>query len=417
MATRKSTKKTTARGKGKPSKPNNPLVAAQAVLGKVLKDDGLFVETDENRLAQSLPHLPTGSIVIDNLIGGRVNQRGIMPCPGLPRSRLVILYGRESSGKTTLCLTACATTIANGGTVCFIDWEHSIDLAYAAAIGVPVQDRSKFALSQPETLEQGIKVIWTMARAGVDLFIVDSVSAGVPNAKLNQALTEKGDTGQPGTVARIWSDFLPQLKSVIARTGSCVVGISQLRKTISKTSFGPTTTTAGGEAWKYYSELRIMLTRVKTEKGKVYDPRLHRKKEAATGNVVKAKIDKCKVAASQGLEDEFFIKFGEGIDDVRSVVETAVAHGVAKKKGTWISYERADGTTLRAQGAAVFKEQLLAAKGAWVELYQATLQSMTQATPASVVEEEVEEELDMEEIDAILTGKVSVDGAPETEDG
>ena len=393
---------------------SNPLQAAQAVLGKVLKGEDLFVATDESKLSRSLPHLPTGSIVIDNLIGGRLNRRGVMPCPGLPRGRLVNLYGRESSGKTTLCLTACATTIANGGTVCFIDWEHAIDLSYAASIGVPVQDGSKFALSQPETLEQGVKVIWMMARAGVDLIVVDSVSAGVPNAIMNQALTDKGTSGQPGTVARIWSGFLPQLKSVVARTGTCTVGISQLRQKINTTGFGEKTTTAGGDAWKYYAELRINLTRVKTERGTVYDPRLHRKTQAATGTVIKARIDKCKVAASQGLEDEFFIKFGEGIDDVRSVMETAAAHGVARKKGAWFSYERPDGTLIKGQGAEAFKEQLMAAEKAWPELYQATLQAMTKATEASVVEEEVEEELDMAEIDAILAGKTGEEAA---EDG
>jgi len=394
-------------------KPANPLQAGRAVLTKALKgqDASLsFVAADENRMKRSLPHLPTGSIVIDNLIGGRLNRFGVMPCPGLPRGRVVNLYGMESAGKTTLCLMASATTTRAGGTVCFIDWEHAIDLSYAMAIGVPVQDETKFMLAQPETLEQGIKILWMMARAGVDLIVVDSVSAGVPETVINQSLEEKGNAGRVGEVARIWSGFLPQLKGVISKTQSCIIGVSQLRKMISKSGYGPDTTTAGGESWKFYSELRIMLRRVKTEKGSVYDSRKHQKVESATGTIIKAKIDKCKVAASQGLEDEFYIKFGDGIDDVRSVVDTAVGHGVVKKGGAWYAYERPDGSVIKGQGMDAFKAELQGVKGAWAELYQSTLGAMTTSTVATVA---APEDDDLSDLDAILTGKAPIPDQPE----
>ena len=382
----------------------NPLLAGRQIASKVLKDDS-FVEVNEGRLKKSIPHLPTGSIVADFLIGGRSNRFNVMPCPGLPRGRIVNLYGMESAGKTTFALTAAATTIAKGGTVCFIDWEHAIDLAYATTIGVPVQDPRKFMLVQPDSLEKGVKVLWAMSKAGVDLVVVDSVSAGIPEAVVSEGLEDKGGTGGGGgglgNVARIWSQFLPQLQTVITRTGTCVIGISQLRDKINMSGYGDKTTTAGGNAWKFYSALRLRLARVKSLKEKSYDPRKHQKVEAASGAIIRLKIDKCKVAGSQGLEDDFYIKFGEGIDDVRSVVETAISHGVAKKGGAWYTWERKDGTEIRGQGMSKFKEELAGMAGAWEELYKATMAKMAVSTFADVV---APEEDDFSDIDAILTG-------------
>jgi len=389
-----------------PEKKQNPLLAGRQIVSKVLKDDS-FVKVDEGKLKKSLPHLPTGSIVADFLIGGRANRFNVMPCPGLPRGRIVNLYGMESAGKTTFALTAAATTIAKGGTVCFIDWEHAIDLAYATTIGVPVQDERKFMLVQTDSLEKGIKVMWSMAKAGVDLVIVDSVSAGIPEAVMSQDLEDKGSTGSGGgglgNVARIWSQFLPQLQTVITRTGTCVIGISQLRDKINMSGYGDKTTAAGGNAWKFYSALRLRLQRVKSLKEKSYDPRKHINVEAASGVKVKLKIDKCKVAGSQGLEDEFYIKFGEGIDDVRSVIETASSHGVVKKGGAWYTWERKDGTEIRGQGMNAFRETLAGADGGWGELYKATMAAMAISTVADIP---VPEEDDFADIDEILTGGV-----------
>ena len=396
---------------------SNPLLAGKKIVSGVLKDDS-FVEVNEGRLKKSIPHLPTGSIVADFLIGGRVNRFGVMPCPGLPRGRIVNLYGMESAGKTTLALTASATTIAKGGTVCFIDWEHAIDLAYATTIGVPVQDPKKFMLVQPDSLEKGIKVLWAMAKAGVTLIIVDSVSAGIPEAVMSQELADKGGTGGGGgglgNVARIWSQFLPQLQTVITRTGSCVIGISQLRDKINMSGYGDKTTTAGGNAWKFYSALRLRLKRVKSLKETAYDPRKHQKVNAASGAVVRLKIDKCKVAGSQGLEDDFYIRFGEGIDDVRSVIDTASSHGVVKKGGAWYTWERKDGTEIRGQGMSAFKEEMLGADGAWAELYKATMTAMSAGKAEGIVEPE---EDDFADIDAILTGnQKSAEGDSEETD-
>jgi len=406
---KKSTKKDKDEKQGSP----NPLLAGKKIVSSVLKDDS-FVEVNEGRLKKSIPHLPTGSIVADFLIGGRTNRFGVMPCPGLPRGRIVNLYGMESAGKTTLALTASATTIAKGGTVCFIDWEHAIDLAYATTIGVPVQDPKKFMLVQPDSLEKGIKVLWAMAKAGVTLIIVDSVSAGIPEAVMSQELDDKGDTGGGGgglgNVARIWSQFLPQLQTVITRTGSCVIGVSQLRDKINMSGYGDKTTTAGGNAWKFYSALRLRLKRVKSLKEKAYDPRKHQKVDAASGAVVRLKIDKCKVAGSQGLEDDLYIRFGEGIDDIRSVIETASSHGVVKKGGAWLTWERKDGTEIRGQGMSKFKEEIAQVEGAWPELYKAVMVAMSSGKVENIPQPE---EDDFADIDAILTGNQSSKGDSE----
>src|SRR3990172_1861322 len=148
------------------------------------------VQLDHEQLEKSLPHLPTGSLVIDYLIGGSPNRFGVRPCPGIPRSRVSQIWGHESSGKTTIALTTAATTCAAGGTVLYVDWENDIVPDYAAALGVPIMDDDKFELVQPETLEDGIKLAAAYAMAGVDLIVFDSVGSAVPASIANRDLSE-----------------------------------------------------------------------------------------------------------------------------------------------------------------------------------------------------------------------------------
>lgn len=396
------------------AKKRSGLAAARGVMNKVFpKDQSSEVSIDSARFTQSAPHLPTGSIVIDFLIGGVPNRRGIQPCPGLPRGRIVNLYGAESSGKTTLALTMARETCLRGGDVCYIDWEHSVDIPYAEALGVPIADESKFMLVQPETLEKGLSYLWIAVKAGVSLVIIDSVAAGATDAQWNQTLGEQGEIGRVGAKAAKWSEFLPKLKALMSKTNTCIVGISQLRAKIN-TGYGAgkgggdPTTQQGGMAWKFYSEVRIGLRKVKTEKGKRYDAMTHTMIDVPIGNIVVAKIDKCKVAASQGREAEFFISFGEGIDDMRSVIELATNRGLVKRGGAWYTWERGDSTVLRGQGMEAFKAEILKTDGAWDELKTATMSFLaTNPTiPTSLetsTEDRDEEEL-MSEISAMITG-------------
>ncbi len=384
-----------------PAKKNNALSQARALIGKAFPKDESFVEIDEDSFKESRPHLPTGSIVLDYLIGGRLNRFGVRPCPGLPKKCIINLYGQESSGKTTAALTAAAMVCASGGTVGYIDWENAIDVAYAKSLGIPLNDPDSFCLAQPESLEKGLAILWTMAKAGVDLIVIDSVGAGIPQASLEQTVKEKGEMGRIGLNAAKWSKILPELKGIINQTGSCVIGISQLRKKIGMTGYGGDDTQAqGGEAWKFYSEVRMGLKRIAQEKGTEYNALTHKVEEAMVGQTVKCRIDKCKVSAAQGKTADFYIRFGEGIDDLRSIIEITKAHGVVKAAGAWLSFERPNGTIIKEGSLDKFKAKVKEVDGVWDELYTAAIKAMSEK-PGTFVEV-IENEDDFSDLDALL---------------
>lgn len=400
-----------------PGKALSKLAAMQGVLDKVLKDDDSLVIIDEDSIKTSFPHLPTGSVIVDFLVGGRPNRFGVLPCPGLPRGRLTNLYGQESAGKTTLCLTVCAQVAARGGSTCYIDWEHDLDLSYAKSLGVPINDPDRFRLYRPETMEKGLSILWTAAKAGVDLIVIDSVGAAVPQTTTEQGIDEKGGQIKIGLMAAKWGQFLPELKGIISRSGSCVVGISQLRKKIATgpmAGHGDGTITQGGEAWKFYSEVRISLVRVAYEKGKVYSILENKMIEDVIKSQIRVKVDKCKVAASAGMSAKLFIQHGEGIDDMRSIIDIAVAHGIIKKDAAWLGFEREGKELLRFNGVDSFKAGLKKTPGAWEDLYRMTLERLAKvAKDSSVAVEELEEEFESDEdvstreIEAILNGTAS----------
>ena len=394
-------KKKTAKKKADAKPAIGKMSQLASVVDKAFKSKAGKVDLDHSVRTKSHPHIPTGSIIIDWLIGGQPNELGVSPCPGLPKGRLFNLYGMEASGKTTLALTTAATTIGNGGRVCFIDWEHAIDLRYAATIGVP-QDEEKFYLAQPTDLETGMGIIWVMAKGGIDLIIVDSVGAGVPKKLMDQKVDEIGNIGQVGLLSQKWGAFLPKLKEAIAKSGTSVIGISQLREKINTGGGGfgkgPSKHAQGGNAWKFYSELRIMLRRVKSEKGLIFSAIENKQIEAIVGSVIRAKIDKCKVAPTQGAEADFHIRFGEGIDDVRSIIDIAAAHGIIRRAGSWISWERGTRESIKSQGIEKFRRALVENEEAWEELYKVTSDRMT-STGVGIVEEPEEEEVDLSDLD------------------
>jgi len=399
MASTKDTDKTKSKGKkkAKAKAPRNSLQLALGAVSKVIKREDVVVAIDEKRLKEAMPHIPTGSIIIDYLIGGRPTASGVVPCPGFPRRRVVNLYGHESCGKTTLALMVAANVIKNGGTVCYIDWEHAIDLIYAAGLGIPVRDDNKFILSQPTTMEDGLKVLWAMLLAGVDLIVVDSVGAAVPEAIMKQKLKDKGAT-TVGLRARQWSEFLSQIRSVASRTGSCVVGISQTRTTINTGPRGGSgQTVQGGNAWKFYSDVRLTLRRKNYVKGKVFDPITNKVDEKIVASVVVAKLEKNRLCGSQGHEAELHLKWGIGIDDFQSVIDIAAAHGIVKKSGSWYSMDTGSGEPIREQGKETFikvvKEQNLTQ-----QLRAAAVKALAEAKVDVTLLEETQDE-DLGELD------------------
>lgn len=339
----------------------SPLEATRATLGKVFKDKTDFeTEVNPDRFTESIPHIPTGSMAVDYLIGGRANKHGVLPCPGVPRKRIMQLWGHEAAGKSTLALTVAASVCQSGGSVLYLDWEHAVDTAYAGDLGVKVDDPNHFLLSQPNTMEDGLKIVWVAASQGVDLIVIDSVGAAVPEKVYNRKLSEMGDREQVGNLAMLWSNFLRRLQGLISKTGTAIIGISQVRANINTyNSYGNNETVQGGNAWKFWSSVRLSLRRVKTEKAKVYSALTHKTEEQVIGGRIKAKLVKCKVAPSQGQEIEFFIRQGEGIDDVLTAMEVGMGHGVIKRSGSWYTWDRASNDPLKSQGLDKLRNEIL----------------------------------------------------------
>jgi recombination protein RecA len=348
----------------------SPLRAARAAVVKVLKGDDPGIDVDPNALKESLPHLSTGSFVINYRIGGQPNQFGVSPCPGFPKGRMSQLYGHESSGKTTLALATAAGVCAKGGTVCFIDWENAIDISYAKSLGVPVEDSDRWYHVQPNTLEDGYKIAWVMAKSGVDLIVFDSVGAGIPKEVFEQKVDEQGEMGRVGLLAAKWSKFLPKLIGVISKSGTTILALSQLRKAIGTMGYGDDKTIQGGEAFKFYASVRLMLQRIGSEKAKVYNPLIGALEERNVGNKIRLKVEKSKVSAAQNSTAEFHISYGEGVDNVRSLIEIGSLSGVVRKSGSWYTFAPSSGEEMKAQGIEPLKALIRSNAAAWKELHE-----------------------------------------------
>jgi recombination protein RecA len=254
--------------------------------------------------------ISTGSISLDLALGG-----------GLPKGRVVEIYGPESSGKTTLMLHAIAEVQKRGGTAAFIDAEHALDPAYAKRIGVDVDN---LLLSQPDNGEQALEITETLVRSNaVDIIVVDSVAALVPRAEI------EGDMGDslPGLQARLMSQALRKLTGVINRSKATVVFINQIRMKIG-VMFGNPETTTGGNALKFYASVRMDIRRI----GQI------KQADAVIGNRTRVKVVKNKVAAPF-REAEFDIMYNEGISRSGDVLDQAVIRNIVDKSGAWFAYK------------------------------------------------------------------------------
>lgn len=309
------------------------LDAIVALKGK----DIVPVTIDTSSLSKSKAVINSGSIEINYAIGGEPNDAGVPPCPGYPKGCLIQIWGEESAGKTTLVLHACASLHSAGGCVVYIDWEHVLDLKYAEVLGVEVRDPSKFLLFQPNTLEEGITIASEMIKAGVDVVVFDSVGAGTPEKTFNNFIDDPSETdNQTMLLAKIWSQKLPMLTSMAEQSGTTIFAISQQREAVSmgfSKSFAPIPPKPqGGNAFKFYSSLRISLKKCLALKCKVYDALLAEKVEKVIGSKVRMTIQKNKWAPTAQNCVEFYVIFGKGIDNTRSLVDIGIAHKIIEKK-------------------------------------------------------------------------------------
>ncbi len=273
---------------------------------------GSIMKLGEDNYGQKVETTSTGSLSLDLALGG-----------GLPRGRIIEIYGPESSGKTTLTLHAIAQIQQAGGTAAFIDAEHALDPAYAKRIGVDVDN---LLLSQPDNGEQALEITETLVRSNaVDIIVVDSVAALVPRAEI------EGDMGDslPGLQARLMSQALRKLTGVINRSKATVIFINQIRMKIG-VMFGNPETTTGGNALKFYASVRMDIRRI----GQI------KQGESVIGNRTRVKVVKNKIAPPF-REAEFDIMYNEGISRSGDILDLAVQHNIVEKSGAWFAYNDA----------------------------------------------------------------------------
>lgn len=294
---------------------DDKLKALEAAIGKIEKDygKGAIMKLGDSAANMNVETIPTGSLSLDIALG----------LGGIPKGRVIEVYGPESSGKTTVALHMVAEVQKRGGIAGFIDAEHALDPVYAKNIGVDIDN---LYISQPDNGEQALEITETMVRSGaVDVIIVDSVAALVPKAEID------GDMGDShvGLHARLMSQALRKLTGIISKSNCSVIFINQLREKVG-VMFGSPETTTGGRALKFYASIRLDVRRIETLK----------QSGEMIGNRVRIKVVKNKIAPPF-KEAEFDIMFGQGISREGDILDLAANVGVVNKSGAWYAYNDA----------------------------------------------------------------------------
>jgi recombination protein RecA len=303
-------KKSTEMSTNNTADKNKALDAALAQIERAFGKGSIMKLTGDNN-PMNVESISTGSIGLDIALG----------IGGVPRGRIVEIYGPESSGKTTLALQIIAEAQKNGGTCAIVDAEHALDPTYAKKLGVKVDE---LLISQPDGGEQALEIVDTLVRSGaLDVLVIDSVAALVPRAELEG---EMGDS-HVGLQARLMSQALRKLTGSISRSNTVVIFINQIRMKIG-VMFGSPETTTGGNALKFYASVRLDIRRI----GSIKD------KEEVVGNQTRVKVVKNKMAAPF-RQVEFDIMYGEGISKMGELIDLGVAGNLVEKSGSWFAYD------------------------------------------------------------------------------
>ena len=342
-----------AKGAEKGMAGDNRRVALDAALGQLDRQfgRGTIMRLGDSTAPRDVEAIPTGSLGLDAALG----------IGGLPRGRVVEIYGPESSGKTTLSLEVIAQAQRKGGTAAFVDAEHALDPSYAEKIGLDIDD---LLVSQPDTGEQALEITDTLVRSGaVDVVVIDSVAALTPKAEIEG---EMGDS-HVGLQARLMSQALRKLTGSIKRSNTLVIFINQIRMKIG-VMFGSPETTTGGNALKFYASVRLDIRRI----GAI------RKGDEVIGNETRVKVVKNKIAPPF-KKVEFDILYGEGVSRHGELLDYGVAHGIVEKSGAWYGY----GSDRIGQGRDNARRFLMEHPEAAVEIEAALRERMIPAQAAA----------------------------------
>lgn len=328
------------------------LAAARAAIKKS-KDLAQSLVQTSTKADNNIPVIKTGSFVINRLIGG-----------GWPRGRIIEVYGPESSGKSTVAALACAQAQIEGGTAAYIDFEHAVHLGYISqGLGVDIDNEDRWLFAQPNTLEEGRDLANLLIdEGGVDVLVVDSITAMTPEKFFKEASSEVG------LQARLIGQWMNSFSKRVANSGSVVILVNQVRSAIKTSMYdaGPDEVTSGGNSIKFYASLRIKLRPRMTETVELPNPITGVKEKTPVSNFVRTEIIKNKITG-QRKRGEFCIRYGSGIDNARTVIDVAMNAGKIKKSGSFYTFE--GDNPFKVQGLEKVRKQLLGNEALYRELF------------------------------------------------